>query len=142
MSAPLASILASFGRTASPAGIFLATAAICAGPVVHAEDLGQDALRDIVEDTTWVAEGGWGFWSWAGDNKVCVRVYTADGDCSDTGSWSIENAALCYELEWWGEPYGLRKNCLVVRALGEGRYETLAAGSAVDKAIFAFSVTD
>lgn len=144
MAASSFSILASApraGRLATCSGrAALAAALIFAGSGLRAEDLGGDDLRAIVENVTWVAEDGWGFWSWNADNTACVRLYSAEGDCSDSGAWSIEDNALCYEFEWWGEPYGLRKNCFVVRALGEGRYESLPKGSPIDTAVFAFSL--
>ncbi len=108
----------------------------------HANDVQGDALRDLVVGTTWAAEDGWGFWNWQADNVLCVMTYSPDEDCTDTGPWTIEDDALCYELEWWGDAYALRENCFVIRALEDGRHEAVARDGAVDTAVFAFSVIE
>ncbi len=107
---------------------------------VHADDLSGDTLRETVEGITWAAEDGWGFWKWQTNNELCVMTYSPDEECTDSGPWAIEDDALCYELEWWGEAYGLRKNCFVVRSLDDGRYDAVPKDSAVDSAVFAFSL--
>ena len=97
-------------------------------------------MHKLASQGTWVAENDWGYWNWNDDQTLCLRVYSSEGDCSDTGGWRIENDVLCYELEWWGEAYGLRKACLEISPLGDGRYDVRAHGSPVDKSIFAFRV--
>jgi len=120
--------------------LFAGLVGICGS--AHAEDLRGDSLRDIVDGKVWEAEDGWGIWTWQVNNELCVRTYSSDEDCTDSGPWAIDDDAICYELEWWSDSYGLRKNCFVVRSLEDGRYEAIPKGSAVDSAVFAFSLTE
>lgn len=126
-------------------GLFLLCVSLAAGSVVTpavAEALDGPATEALALEGTWDAEGEWGFWSWAGDGTVCVRIFGPEGDCADTGTWKVEDDVLCYELTWFGEGYDVRKNCFTVNALGEGRHETRYHGTALDSVFFTFSVLE
>jgi len=109
----------------------------------HAEELGGEAVRQLALQGTWETEHAeYGSWTWSADNTVCLRVGAKDGDCADTGTWTITNNALCYELTWWGESAGERKNCFTVQPIDEGRYETIFHGAAMISRMFVFKVLD
>ena len=120
--------------------LFASVVGVCGSG--HAEEFDDDSLRDIVDGKVWATEDGWGVWTWQADNELCVRTFPGDEDCTDSGPWAIDDGAICYELEWWSDSYGLRKNCFVVRAVEDGRYEAIPRGSAVDSAVFAFSLAE
>ena len=107
-----------------------------------AQALDGNAVRDIALQGTWAAEYDWGYWTWSGDDSVCVRVFEPDGDCADTGTWTINGEALCYELTWFGEGYDVRKNCVTVHPLGDGRYDARYHGGALDSTFFIFKVIE
>ena len=89
-----------------------------------------------------MAQRDWGYWSWSEDNTVCLRLLGLDGDCADTGTWSIEGNVMCYELTWWGESYDVRKNCYTVHRREEGRYETRYYGGVLDTVFTTFLVIE
>ena len=120
----------------------LAAACIFGNSPVRAQALGEDAVRELALQGTWAAEKDWGYWSWSDDNTVCLRVYSADGDCTDKGTWSVDGEVLCYELEWWGETYDLRKNCFTVQPMDDGRYETLLHGATLKTTSIVFQVLE
>ena len=99
--------------------------------------LDSNALTKLALQGTWQPKrGAFGHWSWGEDKSVCHRMFGLKEDCSDTGTWEINDNVLCYELTWWGESYGIRKNCFTVVALDGGRYEALYHGSKVDHSVF------
>ena len=107
-------------------------------PATSAESqaLNKDALTKLALQGTWQARHDYGFWSWGEDNSVCLRLFGLNEDCSDTGTWKIDEDVLCYELTWWGKSYGIRKNCFTVVALDDGRYEALYHNSKLDQSVF------
>ena len=111
--------------------------------LANAQALDEKAIQDLALQGTWAAEKkDWGYWSWSEDNTVCLRVISADGDCADTGTWTVDGNVMCYELTWWGKSYDVRKNCFTVHALGDGRYETLYHGGAMVSTFITFKVID
>ncbi len=70
------------------------------------------------------------------------RLLDQNGDCADTGTWTINGDAMCYELTWWGETEGDRTNCLTVHALGDDRYEALYHGGAMVSTFIHFKVLE
>ena len=111
-----------------------------------AQTLDGDTIRDLALQGTWAAQGAVsGFWSWSEDNTVCLRmgrVFDPDGDCADTGNWSINDNVMCYELTWLWESYDVRKNCYTVHPLEDGRYETRYHGGALDSTFTIFTVIE
>jgi len=107
-----------------------------------ADALDGNAVRDIALQGTWAAENNWGYWTWSGDGAVCVRVLEPEGDCADTGTWTVSGEALCYEFTWFGEGDGVRKNCFTVHPLGDGRFDTRYHGGALDSTFFKFKVIE
>lgn len=105
-----------------------------------AQALHGDAIQDLALQGTWAAQNDWGYWSWSEDNTLCLRVFGPDGDCADTGTWSISGDVMCYELAWWGEAYDVRKNCYTVQALSDGGYETRYHGGVLDSVFTTFTV--
>ena len=102
---------------------------------VEPQALNKDALTKLALQGTWKTKR-FGHWSWNEDNSVCLRLLGLDEDCSDTGTWKIDEDILCYELTWWGESYEIRKNCFTVVALDGGRYEALYHDSKLDHSVF------
>jgi len=107
-----------------------------------AQALDGNAIQNLALQGTWAAEKDWGYWSWSEDKTVCFRKIGADGDCADTGTWAVDGDVMCYELTWFGESYGVRKNCFTVQKLGDGRYETLYHGVAMVSTFITFKVID
>ena len=114
-------------------------------PAASAESraLNKDALTKLALQGTWQTQalgagGGYSYrhWSWGEDNSVCLRLFGLNEDCSDTGTWKIDEDVLCYELTWWGESYQSRKNCFTVVSLDGGRYEALYHDSKLDHSVF------
>ena len=114
-------------------------------PATSAEPraLNKDALTKLALQGTWQTQafgGGDGFsyrhWRWGEDNSVCFRLFGLNEDCTDTGTWKIDEDVLCYELTWWGESYQNRKNCFTVVALDGGRYEALYHDSKLGHSLF------
>jgi hypothetical protein len=103
---------------------------------VEPQALNKDALTKLALQGTWQARSAYGHWSWSEDNSVCLRLLGLNEDCSDTGTWKIDEDVLCYELTWWGESYQMRKNCFTVVALDGGRYEALYHDSKLDYSVF------
>ena len=97
--------------------------------------LESNALTKLALQGTWQPKR-FGLWSWGEDKSVCLRLLGLREYCSDTGTWKIDDNVLCYELTWWGESYGIRKNCFTVVALDGGRYEALYHGSKLDHSVF------
>lgn len=108
-----------------------------------AQDLDDAALSDLALRGTWQADHAeYGFWTWSADGSLCLRIGSMDTDCADTGTYTISDHVLCYELTWWGETVGERKGCFTVQDLGEDRYETVFHGTAMASRMFAFEVMD
>ena len=121
-------------------GLVLMLGSLLALPV-HAQGLDGEAVRQLALQGTWEAEHAeFGLWTWNSDNTVCLRVGARDGDCADTGTWTITKNVLCYELTWWGESAGERKNCFTVQPIDEGRYETIFHGAPMVSRMFVFKV--
>ena len=107
-----------------------------------AQKLDGDAIRDLVLKGTWAAQNDWGYWGWSEDSSLCLRLFGPDGDCADTGTWTINGDVMCYELTWWGESYDVRKNCYTVHPLEDGRYETRYHGGALDSTFTIFTIIE
>lgn len=109
----------------------------------EAEGLDGKALEKLALQGMWEAEHAeYGLWNWNDDGTVCLRVGSKDGECADTGTWSVGDNVLCYELTWWGETAGERKNCFTVQALDDGRFETLFHGGVMVSRMFVFKVLE
>jgi hypothetical protein len=124
----------------------MAVAALLAWQGVHggsqafAQALDGNALRDLALRGTWLAQEHWGYWSWSDNNLVCLRFFGPDDACADTGVWTINGDALCYEFTWWGESLDVRKNCFTVQSKGGFHYESHYHGGALDSPFFSFIV--
>jgi hypothetical protein len=119
------------------------TLGLLANSPAEAQELDSAAIQNLALQGTWAAENPeWGNWSWNKDETVCLRVGDTEGKCADTGPWVINDNVICYELTWWGEAVGDRKNCFTVQALGDGRYETLYHGGAMVSTMFFFKVLE
>jgi hypothetical protein len=123
------------------AGILLILGVLCESPA-PAQELDGNAIQQLAHQGIWAAEQDWGYWSWSADKKVCLRLFGADGDCADTGTWNLDGDVMCYELTWWGESEGVRKNCVTVHGLGDGRYETQYHGGALASTFYFFRVLE
>jgi hypothetical protein len=122
-------------------GLALMLGLFGASPVA-AEALGGPKLQELALGGVWASENDWGFWEWHADNTVCLRVNSAEGDCDDHGTWSLDGNVLCYELEWYGRGEDVRKNCFTVHALDDNKYKTVLSGGAVESMFFVFKVID
>ena len=110
---------------------------------VHAQGLDGEAVRQLALRGVWEAEHAeYGLWTWNVDGTVCLRVGAKEGDCADTGTWTITDNVLCYELTWWGESVDERKSCFTVQPIDEGRYETIFHGGAMASRMFVFKIVD
>ncbi len=129
-------------RRLASLGLIL-TLSLLANSPAEAQELDSAAIQNLALQGTWAAENPeWGNWSWNKDETVCLRVGDTEGKCADTGPWVINDNVICYELTWWGEAVGDRKNCFTVQALGDGRYETLYHGGAMVSTMFFFKVLE
>lgn len=123
-------------------GLMLALGLLANSPA-EAQQLDRAAIQNLALQGTWAAEDSeWGNWSWNKDETVCLRIGETEGNCADTGTWVINENVVCYELTWWGESSGVRKNCFTAQALGDGRYETLYHGGAMVSTMFFFKVLE
>ncbi len=123
--------------------VLILTLGLLANSPAEAQELDSAALQKLALQGTWVAEyPEWGNWSWNKDETVCLRVGDTEGICADTGPWSINDNVICYELTWWGEAVGDRKNCFTVQAHSNGRHETLYHGGAMVSTMFFFKVLE
>jgi hypothetical protein len=129
-----------WGRLAC-AGIAIALGCFSSSSA-SAQALDGNAIHELALKGTWAAENDWGYWSWSEDKTVCFRKIGANGDCADTGTWAIDGDVMCYELTWFGESYDVRKNCVTVHALDDGRYETRYHGLAMVSTFITFKVLD
>ena len=112
-------------------------------PPAAANELEDEALRALALQGMWATEHAeYGFWSFKEDGTVCLRIGSKDGDCADTGTWTVDGKVLCYELTWWGESVGERKSCFTVQPVDGTRYETLFHGGAMVSRMFAFEVLE
>ncbi len=119
------------------------TLGLLASSPAAAQALDGNAIQKLALQGTWAAEyPEWGNWSWNKDETVCLRVGGTEGKCADTGTWVINDNVICYELTWWGEAVGDRKNCFTAQALGDGRYETLYHGGAMVSTMYFFKVLE
>ena len=119
------------------------TLGLLANSPAEAQELDSAAIQNLALQGTWEAEDPeWGNWSWNKDETVCLRVGDTEGKCADTGPWVINDNVICYELTWWGETVGDRKNCFTARAHGDGRYETLYHGGAMVSTMYFFKVLE
>jgi hypothetical protein len=123
------------------AGLIITLGFFCSSPAT-AQALDGNAIQKLALQGTWAAEKDWGYWSWSEDGTVCFRKPSADGDCADTGTWAVDGDVMCYELTWFGESYDVRKNCVTVHTLGDGRYETKYHGGALASTFITFKVID
>jgi len=109
----------------------------------QAQELDGEAVKQLALKGTWEAEHAeYGLWNWNDDGTVCLRLGNKDGDCADTGTWTISDNVLCYELTWWGETVDERKNCFTVQPLDGGRFETLFHGGVMVSRMFDFEVLE
>ena len=127
-------------RRLASLGLML-TLGLLANSPAEAQALNGTAIQKLALQGTWAAEDAeFGYWSWGADNTVCLRLLNQTGDCADTGTWTINGDVMCYELTWWGDGADIRINCFTVRALGDGRYETLYHGGAMVSTFIHFRV--
>jgi hypothetical protein len=112
------------------------------GPLAVAQALDGSEIRDLALRGAWLAQENWGYWSWSDDNSVCLRLFGPDGDCADTGRWTIDGDVMCYALTWWGESYDVRQNCFTVHSKGGFHYETRYHGGALDSVFFSYIVIE
>ena len=109
----------------------------------EAQELDSAEMQKLALQGTWVAEDPeFGNWSWNKNMTVCFRMGDTVGNCADTGSWAVNDSVICYELTWWGEASGNRKDCFTVQALGDGRYEALYHGGAMVSTMYYFEVIE
>ena len=128
-------------QTLSLATLLLTITAIISP--VASQELEGNALKRLALQGIWEAEHAeYGFWKWNTDGTVCLRVGNKDGKCTDTGSWYVADNVLCYELKWWGNTAGERKNCFTVQPLKDGRFETLFYGALMVSRMFAFKLSN
>ncbi len=119
------------------------TFSLLANSPSKAQALDGSAIQKLANQGIWAAEErDMGYWSWSEDDTVCLRIFGPDGDCADTGTWSIDGDVMCYELTWWGEGDGYRINCFTVVALGDDRYEALYHGGAMVSTFIHFKVLE
>ena len=119
------------------------TLGLLANSPAEAQELDSAAIRELALQGTWAAEHSeFGNWSWNKDGTVCLRIGAAEGKCADTGTWAVNDNVICYELTWWGETTGNRKDCFTAQALGDGRYETLYHGGVMVSTMFFFKVLE
>ena len=123
--------------------VLMLTLGALANSPAEAQTLDGKAIEKLALQGTWAAkDSSYGNWSWSKDNTVCHRLLDPIGDCSDTGTWTINGDVMCYELTWWGNPYDIRKNCFTVKALGDDRYEALYHGGAMVSTFIHFKVLE
>lgn len=133
------------GRSAAKATLAIsglaAAIVLVAGAPAQAQALDGPAIRELAVEGTWNADSsGYGFWSWHEDGSVCLRLSEPDGECTDTGTWSIEGGSICYEFGWVFRTEGQGAGCLRITAV-EGRYEALYEGP-VTTSLFKFEIMD
>ncbi len=130
------------GKRLVSLGLMLTLGLLAKSPA-EATELDGAAIPKLALQGIWIAEHPeWGNWSWNKDETVCLRVGETEGKCADTGTWVINDNVICYELTWWGEASGVRKNCFTAQAPGDGRYETLYHGGAMVSTMFFFRVLE
>ena len=67
------------------------------------------------------------YWFWNADGTLCLKANDPKVEsCDDTGSWSRDGNEVCYELQWWGQVYGLDKGCIHIDKVESG-YEIIDA---------------
>ena len=64
----------------------------------------------------------------------------APGDASDCeANWSgVLWILAMYQLEWWGDAFGIKSACFRIASAGQGRYQALEANGLV---LFDFTVS-
>ena len=129
------------GKRLASLGLIL-TLGLLANSPAEARELDGTAIQKLALQGTWAAQDGWGYWNWKEDNSVCIRLFEKDTKCTDTGTWSINDNAICYEFTWWGKPFDVRINCFTVHAFGDDRYETLYHGGAMVSTFFKFKLLE
>ena len=50
----------------------------------------------------------------------------------------MERERVCYQLEWWGDAFGIKSACFRIASAGQGRYQALEANGLV---LFDFTVS-
>jgi hypothetical protein len=111
-------------------------AALGALPAVAA-DLAAAAVGALVKGRTWTTAKVMNYartdtWEWRADGTLCLRLDRTDGKCDDSGTWTIDDARVCYKLDWWQKSQGLSSTCFSVSDVGNGQYEAkLPSGSTV-----------
>lgn len=115
--------------------------AILVGFQARADNLDTDSTKKVLLDKTWAVEEfdgpGHYYWAWNSDGTVCLRLHDETGDCDDTGSWTMNDGRICYELGWWGKADGMISECLRVSEPDQDRYEALLDNGLT---LFKFSV--
>jgi hypothetical protein len=134
--------LSNRGKRLASLALMLTLGLLASSPA-EAQALDGTAIQKLALQGTWAAEHPeFGNWIWNKDKTVCLRIGDAEGNCADTGTWAVNDNVICYELTWWGETTGNRKDCFTVQALGDGRYETLYHGGAMVSTIYYFKVLE
>jgi len=109
----------------------------------QAQELDGTAIMKLALQGTWETEHAeYGYWSWAEDKTVCLKLGSPEENCADTGTWDISDNAVCYELTWWGESVGERKTCFTVKQHGNGRYETIFHGTTMASTMYFFKILE
>jgi hypothetical protein len=67
----------------------------------QAQELDGTTIMKLALQGTWETEyAEYGYWSWAEDKTVCLKLGSPEENCADTGTWAISDNAVCYELTW------------------------------------------
>ena len=111
------------------------------GTKATAQELSGTALRELALSGTWQADHAeYGYWRWGEDASLCLSLEGPEGDCADSGTWTVDNNVMCYALTWWGSSVGENEGCFTVQPIENGRYETLFHGGVMVSRMFAFDV--
>lgn len=108
-------------------------AALLLAGLVIAASAGERKIVDaqtakaITSGHTWQTrhpvESGYWYWTWKSEGSACMRLFSHTGKCTDTGTWKLHGARLCYELTFWRPTGAQESGCFRIADVGNGQYQ-------------------
>ena len=94
----------------------------------EAGELNAEEVQTLLFEGTWKIQVGAGhdYFIWNSDGTLCVKLYDPNDEaCDDHGTWTLDGATICYEVQWWGKAEDLHRLCFDTVEIDSGEYDAV-----------------